>query len=684
LRSRLLNLGILAHVDAGKTTLTERLLFAAGAIDQIGSVDAGTTQTDSLALERQRGITIRSAVASFAVGDVTVNLLDTPGHPDFIAEVERVLSVLDGVVLVISAVEGVQPQTRVLMRALQRLKLPVLLFVNKIDRSGADPERVLRAIEQRLTPAVISMGATSALGTRGAGFTPWGAADAAFLASLTEVLAEHDENILASYVQDDAGVSYPRLRRELAAQTRRGLVHPVFFGSAITGAGMAPLMAVLTELLPTAAGDLAGPVAGQVFKIERGASSEKIAYVRMFSGTLRTRDRVSLGHGRDGKVTAISVIGRDSASARHPAAQDATVSAGEIASLCGLTAIQVGDRISPPSGSHSSGRQPAGREAPGGQPEHQFGPPTLESVVVPARPGDRGRLRAALGQLAEQDPLINVRQDDTLGEMSVSLYGEVQSEVIQATLASDFGLDVTFRETTVIHVERLAGSGASLEVINTGTHPFLATLGLRVDPRPAGSGVVARLDVDIRLVPLYVYKTADAFAEMMTQYAAHALREGLHGWPVDDCLVTVTDCGYVSPVTGAADFRKLTPLVLMAAVRQAGTVVCEPMIRAALEIPADAIGAVLAAAARLGGIVGSPSVRSGLARAEITLPAARAQDLTRQLSGLTSGEGVIETSFGGYRPLRGVPPVRARTMPDPLNRAEYLSRLTRRAGSSAG
>src|ERR1700727_2117341 len=139
----MLNLGILAHVDAGKTSLTERLLFAAGVIDQPGSVDDGSTQTDSLALERQRGITIRSAVASFAIGDVTVNLIDTPGHPDFIAEVERVLSVLDGAVLVISAVEGVQPQTRVLMRALQRLRLPVLFFVNKIDRPGASDERVL-------------------------------------------------------------------------------------------------------------------------------------------------------------------------------------------------------------------------------------------------------------------------------------------------------------------------------------------------------------------------------------------------------------------------------------------------------------------------------------------------------------------------------------------------------------
>src|SRR5271155_2286568 len=168
----MLNLGILAHVDAGKTTLTERLLYAAGVIDEIGSVDAGTTQTDSMALERQRGITIKSAVASFAIDDVTVNLIDTPGHPDFIAEVERALSVLDGAVLVISAVEGVQPQTRVLMSALQRLRVPTLMFVNKIDRRGAGYEHVLGAISERLTPAIVPMGSPLDVGTRAAAFAP--------------------------------------------------------------------------------------------------------------------------------------------------------------------------------------------------------------------------------------------------------------------------------------------------------------------------------------------------------------------------------------------------------------------------------------------------------------------------------------------------------------------------------
>src|SRR5438093_5024581 len=211
---RTLNLGILAHVDAGKTTLTERLLYAAGVIDEVGSVDAGTTQTDSLALERQRGITIRSAVASFAGGDVHVNLIDTPGHPDFIAEVERVLSVLDAAVLVISAVEGVQPQTRILMRALQRLRIPTLMFVNKIDRAGASDDRVLHMISERLAAAVLSMGTTDELGTRAASFTAHGAGDAEFVARLTEVPAQRADRILAAYVKHDVGIPSDTHRAE--------------------------------------------------------------------------------------------------------------------------------------------------------------------------------------------------------------------------------------------------------------------------------------------------------------------------------------------------------------------------------------------------------------------------------------------------------------------------------------
>src|SRR6185369_10432296 len=276
-----LNLGILAHVDAGKTSLTERLLFAAGVIDILGSVDSGTTRTDTLALERQRGITIKSAVVSLDIAGVTVNLIDTPGHPDFIAEVERVLSLLDGAVLVISAVEGVQPQTRVLMRALRRLGVPTLFFVNKIDRSGADPGRVVEAIARRLTPQVIPMGTVEGAGTRSAKFCPYGGAENAFRQRTAEVLAEQDDALLAAYVEDEAALTPARLRRELAAQTRRSVVHPCFFGSAITGEGVDVLRAALVELLPAETGDDTAACDGRIFKIDRGPAGERIAYVRL-------------------------------------------------------------------------------------------------------------------------------------------------------------------------------------------------------------------------------------------------------------------------------------------------------------------------------------------------------------------------------------------------------------------
>ncbi len=662
---RTLNLGILAHVDAGKTTLTERLLYAAGVIDDIGSVDDGSTQTDFLALERQRGITIKSAVVSFVIDDVTVNLIDTPGHPDFIAEVERVLSVLDGAVLVVSAAEGVQPQTRLLMRAVQRLRIPTLLFVNKIDRAGAGYERVLEAISERLTPAIVAMGSVDGLGTRAARVTPWGAGDAALRTRLTEVLAEQDDSILAAFVEDDA-IPYRRLREELATQTGQALVHPVLFGSAITGAGVNSLMAAIAELLPAAARDADGPVSGTVFKIERGPAGNKIAYVRMFSGTVRTRDRLHFGGDAQEKVTAIRVFDRGSAVPR------ASVSAGEIGKLWGLGEIQMGDAV--------------GTSRPAVE-HHHFAPPTLETVVVPRNPDDKGALHVALAQLAEQDPLIDVRQDDIRQELSVSLYGEVQKEVIQATLASDFGLDVTFRETTTICIERPIRTGEAVEVLRAESNPFLATVGLRIDPAPNGSGIDFRMQVDVRTLPLYLYKTVESFTKTMGQYVRQTLQEGLFGWQVTDCIVTMTKCTYSvpdgppsrrGPLSTAADFRKLTPIVAMRALEYAGTAVCEPIVRVSLEIPADTIGAVMPALAQLGAAIKTPSLQGKLCTIETILPAARAHDLQRQLPRLTGGEGVLESGFAGYQPVSGDQPTRRRTTANPLNLDEYMMHLARR------
>jgi len=660
---RTLNLGILAHVDAGKTSLTERLLHSAGVIDEIGSVDAGSTQTDSMALERQRGITIKSAVVSFVIDDVTINLIDTPGHPDFIAEVERVLSVLDGAVLVISAVEGVQAQTRVLMRALQRLRIPTLIFVNKIDRSGAQHESLLRTISDRLAPAIVPMGATSRLGSRGAGYAPFDGSDVDFTTALVDLLADHDDALLARYVDDESAVSYARLRTALATQTRHALVHPVFFGSAITGAGVDPLIAGVTELLPSTEGAVDDPVSGLVFKVERGPAGEKIAYVRMFAGTVRVRDRVRRRGHQDRKVTAIEVFDRGSAVPHR------SVAAGQIGKLWGLGDIQIGDEIGRPWTSLSNLRS--------------FSPPTLETVVSPVSRAHNGALHVALVQLAEQDPLINVRQDEIRQQISVTLYGEVQKEVIQATLADEFGIDVTFRETTTICIERPVRSGSAVETMGEDPNPFLATVGLRVDPAPIGNGVAFELGVELGSMPL-------AFLRAVEDTVKATLLQGLHGWQVTDCTVTMTRSGYAprqshahavfdkSMSSTGGDFRNLTPLVLMDALSQAGTKVYEPIHRFRLHVPADVFGAVLPALVRLAAVPQTSTMRGTSYVVEGEIPAARMHELELHLPSLTRGEGDLECAFDHYQPVRGVIPTRPRSDSDPLNRKEYLLHVVRR------
>jgi ribosomal protection tetracycline resistance protein len=652
-----LNLGILAHVDAGKTSLTERLLFAAGVIDHVGRVDDGSTQTDSLALERQRGITIKAAVASFRIGDLAVNLIDTPGHPDFIAEVERSLVVLDGAVLVVSAVEGVQAQTRVLMRTLRRLHIPALIFVNKIDRRGAQPDRVLAQIGARLTPAVVAMDAVTNPGRRDAACRPLGPGDSMHIARLADVLTEHDDALLAAYVADDHALPYAQLRAALAAQTRRVLVHPVFFGSAITGAGVDSLMAGLAEFLPVACSNADGPAAATVFKVERGPAGEKVAYVRMFAGTLRAREPVPFGAGREGKVTALSVL------SGGPPVSRPSVAAGQIAKVCGLPGVQIGDAIGLAA---ATPRQ------------HLFAPPTLESVVVPATPADKPALYAALSELAEQDPLINLRQDDVRHEMLVSLYGEVQKEVIQATLAGEFGLHVDFRETTTICVERVTGSGAAAEMMDTGDNPFRATVGLRIEPGPDGSGLSFRLEVELGSMPL-------AFIKAVEESARDTLRQGLHGWQVIGCVVTLTHSGYVPPPpygwskfsSSAGDFRSLTPLVLMAALREARTVVCEPVSSFRLDIPADCLPAVLTVLGRLRATQQTPELHGESAIIAGEIPAGQVHQLQQQLPALTRGEGGLESEFARYQSVRGAPPTRPRTDHNPLERREYLLRVQR-------
>ncbi|MEV5643245.1 tetracycline resistance ribosomal protection protein Otr(A) [Streptomyces flaveolus] len=623
-----LNIGILAHVDAGKTSLTERLLFDHGAVDRLGSVDAGDTRTDDGEIERRRGITIRSAVAAFTVGDTQVNLIDTPGHSDFTAEVERALEVLDGAVLLLSAVEGVQARTRVLMRTLRRLRLrlPTLVFVNKIDRAGARAEGLLADIRHRLTPHVVPLTeVTAGLGGAGARVRPRRLTDPLVRARTAEALAEVDSGILAAVV-DGPEPTADEVRAALAARTADGSFHPLYFGSALGGQGVAELAQGLVRLVP-ARSPAPGPVPprGTVFAVRPGPGGERTAYLRLYDGEVRPRQRLTFlrreSDGRTGevrgRVTRLEVIGGAG-----------TLTAGNIAALSGPAALRVGDRLG-----GVTDRAP------------QFAPPTLETLVRARRPEQAAPLRSALLALADQDPLMHARPAES-GATALLLYGEVQMEVLAATLAGDFGIEAEFSPGRVRFLERPDGTGEAVDEMPWHDHTrYWATIGLRVEPGPRGSGGVFAHETELGALPR-------AFHQAVEETVHATLLTGLTGAAVTDYRVTLIRSGFSSPVSTAADFRGLTPIVLRRALRRAGTRLYEPYHAFEAEVPPDALASVTAHLAAQGadftGTTGGDP--AWLITGE--LPARRVREAELRLPGLTRGEGVWSSRPSRDRPLK--------------------------------
>lgn len=649
---RTLNLGILAHVDAGKTTLTERILFHAGVIREIGSVDQGTTQTDTLELERQRGITIQSAIVSFRIGDLKVNLIDTPGHPDFIAEVERALGVLDGVILVVSAVEGVQSQTRRLAQALATAEIPFLIFANKIDRRGARDHDLLDEIGRKLHLRVAPINLVSNIGSLESAVSVRPSEDRRDHEALINLLTETSDDLLNAYLRNDGRVNASVLEAELVRQVHERIVTPVVFGSAVTGAGLDRVHDAIQRFLPAARGRADDPLSGVVFKIQPASSGEKLVLARIFSGSVENRQNVTFLRPSlngetleyDCRITGIERFdhGRQEVVA--------SAQAGDIVRLHGLKETRIGDVL---------GQPPAGR------PRATFTPPVLESVVSPVDAELRPQLNAALAELADQDPLINIRRDNHRGSISVYLYGDVQKEVIAATLADDYGVEAEFQRSTLVCVETPLGSGSAVEEIGTPENPFLATVGLRVEPGSAGSGIT--YSRSLGLLPLSFYTAIEETVHV-------TLEEGLRGWRVIDCHVSLIDVA-MCPITAAGDFRNLTPLVLMEALRQAGTSVMEPVERFVLEVPETSLGAVLAAVGTSRGVAEEHEMRGTQWRITGRMPTDTVYAFEQRLPDISRGEGDLSTRFDSWAPIPGDAPSRPRTDFNPLNRKLYLAQV---------
>ncbi|MES9700219.1 translation factor GTPase family protein [Bacillus sp. JJ927] len=637
-----INIGIVAHVDAGKTSLTERILYETNVIKEIGRVDSGNTQTDSMELERQRGITIKASVVSFFIGDLKVNVIDTPGHADFIAEVERSFRVLDGAILVISAVEGVQAQTKILMRTLQKLNIPTVLFVNKIDRSGANTEKVVKQIKMILSNDAFPFYSAQNEGTKEARIIEYKSYD-----DCIERLAPYNESLLASYVNNEI-ISDALLRKELEKQIQQANVYPIFFGSAMTGIGVTELLEKLPGLIPANTSTQDETLSGVVFKIERESSGEKIAYVRVFSGSLHVRKYVEIQRGESQshkeKIKKMCMFHNGTA------VQASAVHSGEFCKVWGLSNIKIGDIIG---------------ERTDYIKDIHFAEPQMEAAIDVVAKKRIHDLYAALMELCEEDPLIKVWKDDVHDELYIRLFGEVQKEVIETTLLEKYKLQVTFSNTRVVCMEKPIGIGNSVEVMGEKANPFYATIGFKVERGKLNSGITYNLGVELGSLPL-------AFHKAIEDTVFQTLKQGLYGWEVTDIIVTLTHTGYASPVTTASDFRNLTPLVLMDALKQAETYVYEPLNEFELTVPEHAISTAMYKLAAIPATFAEPILHNDSYHLTGSLPVAKIENFKRMLHSFTEGEGIFTTKPGGFTKLTAPFPTRKRVDFNPLNRKDYL------------
>lgn len=650
MRDRPINLGILAHIDAGKTSLTERLLFETGVINRLGSVDAGTTQTDTNEIERRRGITIRAAVTSFTHNGRQVNVIDTPGHSEFVAEVQRALAVLDGVILVISAVEGIQAHTKVLMQTLRRMEIPTLLFVNKIDRHGARDDSIVEEIRRWLDVEVVLMTNVLEVGKPAAEVLSLANTEQ-WAADTAELLAVHDMELLDDVVSGRS-ISQPMIVRALRAQTSSGRVCPLYFGSARTGQGAAEILDGIVSLLRSSKGDEDENPQGVVFAIERVPDGPKLALVRLEAGQIHTRDLVDI-HRRTAegaimsfhpRATAIEVIGAGASDLLLP---------GHIGRVQGFHEARVGDRIGPTSECDD---------------RTLFAPPTLETIVCPDVGGHSSELHSALVSLTEQDPLIDTRVLPN-GDISVLLYGEIQKEVLAETLLTEFGVRATFAPSSILHMERPLGVGSV--VVPMGRTRFVAGIGLRVEHGLRGSGVTYHRETEYGAL-------THAFHLAIEETVKTSLQQGLYGWPVSDCRVTLIHSEFDNACSTGGDFRLLTPLVVLGALRRAGSSVYEPCQEFDVEVPADCLSLVMSELLRLEAAIEDTQVRRDGWSIQGSVPLRLVQSLTVALPGLTRGEGSCSFWPRGDRLVRGVPPERARSDGNPLRLKEYLHFLSTR------
>ena len=657
------NIGILAHVDSGKTTLTEQLLFLTGAIRRAGSVDEGTTATDSLAVERQRGISVRTATASAQWKGVTVNIIDTPGHVDFAGEVERAISALDYAVVIVSAVEGVRAHTENILKALDEAKLPGVVFINKIDRAGADCQSVVKELKKVTQKPFLLLSDVENEGGENAGVSALD--NSAFASAATEALADLCDEAAEAYLAEES-LSYEESARLVRREISDCRLIPVLCGSAKYSLGIKEIADFLVDFMPSASRRSTDGLCGIVFKIEHDKSLGKVSHIRLFGGEIANRDEVKIILPQS-KVKAFTDADGESETEEIPSVTEkisqikkfsgakhtdsGLLSCGDVAAVCGLPSAKTGcfiGSLAPDNGA-------------------KLVNPFLRVKVTPAdgNPQHLPALSQALGELSDEEPYIDAKWENGQKEITISTTGKIQLEVIDNLLKERYNLSAAFSPPTVIYKETPASKGLA-RASYTMPKPCWAVVEFLFEPMPRGYGVS--------------YHGRLPSNQCFYRYQSHirtsfnqCLEQGIYGWEVTDFKCTLVGGEHHTIHTHPLDFFVCTPMAFMNGLSQLGSTILEPLLKIRITAPEEYSGKLLSEIVRMGGEYDSPCIRSQIVTLEAIVPVATSMDFPARLAVLTSGKAVLNQSFYGYRECRdGEEHINPRRGVNPLDRSKWI------------
>ena len=656
------NIGILAHVDAGKTTLTEQLLFLTGALRCVGSVDEGTTATDSLSVEKQRGISVRAASAACEWNNVKINIIDTPGHIDFAGEVERALLALDYAVVVVSACDGVRAHTENILHSLQKANIPFAVFINKTDRTGSDMQAVLHELKDVCEQSFLPLSTIANEGTPQVSAVAL--SDADFAKTATEVLADLCEEAEEAFLCDtllSANRAEVLTKQEIAACR----LVPVLCGSAKLGIGVKETADVLTRFMPSSDRRKTDDLCGIIYKIEHDKAMGKIAHIRLFGGELENRKEVTLLSPAfaSAHTDADAVATEEMPPAKEKISQIKTFSGakrtdsgrircGDIAAVSGLTSAKTGMFVG----------------SLGSLSDSALVHPFLRVRVTPAD-GDAQKipsLAAALRELSDEEPYLDTKWENGLTEITINTTGKIQLEVLDNLLKERYDMQAAFSPPTVIYKETpsAAGTGGARY---TMPKPCWACVDFHFEPMPRGYGVSyhGKLPFD---QCQYRYQ-----AHIHTSFLNTCIPQGLYGWEVTDFKCTLIGGEHHLIHTHPLDFFVATPMAFMNTLQNTGSTILEPLLKIRITAPAELSGKILGEIVKTGGECDSPVMHLNTMHTEAIVPVATSMDLPTKLAVLSSGKAVLSQQFYGYRECRdGLEHISPRRGVDPLDRSKWI------------